>query len=87
MTFKIIGSGFGRTGTTPLKSALATLGYSPTYHATEIFQDPKKITLWRNHLEGEIVDWAEVFASYDSQVDWPGAMVGIRRSRPSRRRV
>ena len=39
------------------------------------FRTPKKITLWRNHLEGEIVDWAEVFASYDSQVDWPGAMV------------
>lgn len=75
VTLKIIGSGFGRTGTTTLKAVLGTLGFGPTYHASGIFQNPQKIKLWKNHLDGEVVDWADVFAGYNSQVDWPGSMV------------
>ncbi|PZX17103.1 hypothetical protein LX81_01734 [Palleronia aestuarii] len=30
---------------------------------------------WRAHAEGKEVDWAEVFADYFSQVDFPGAPV------------
>jgi hypothetical protein len=31
---KIIGAGFGRTGTASIKAAFETLGFSPCYHMT-----------------------------------------------------
>ena len=35
MTLKVIGAGFGRTGTLSLKSALEELGLGPCYHMVE----------------------------------------------------
>ncbi len=44
---KIIGAGWGRTGTTTLKKALEMLGYDPTYHMHDIVSNPVKyIPLW-----------------------------------------
>ncbi len=34
---KVIGAGFGRTGTMSLKVALEELGYGPCYHMIELF--------------------------------------------------
>jgi hypothetical protein len=36
---RVIGAGFGRTGTAPLKAALETLG--PCYHMIEVFRHPE----------------------------------------------
>jgi hypothetical protein len=33
---KVIGAGFGRTGTMSLKAALEELGFGPCYHMTEL---------------------------------------------------
>lgn len=68
---KIIGAGFGRSGTMSLKSALEQLGYGPCYHM--------KITLYRYHhmkffmqaWSGKKVNWKKFFRRYNSVVDWP----------------
>jgi hypothetical protein len=38
---RVIGSGFGRTGTASLKPALETLGFGPCYHMIEVFRHPE----------------------------------------------
>jgi Sulfotransferase domain len=38
---RVIGSGFGRTGTASLKAALETLGSGPCYHMIEVFRHPE----------------------------------------------
>ena len=37
MALKVIGAGFGRTGTLSLKEALEKLGYGPCHHMKEVF--------------------------------------------------
>ena len=69
----MIGSGFGRTGTTSLKEALETLGFGPCHHAIEVLAHPEQIPDWRRALAGEAVNWSLVLGSYRSQLDWPGA--------------
>ena len=39
---KVIGAGFGRTGTTSLAKALEILGVGPCYHLNEIIDRPDK---------------------------------------------
>lgn len=75
MTLKVIGSGFGRTGTMTMKQALGTLGFGPTHHMTEVMAHPEQLAHWKAIFAGQDVDWAEVYAGYGSQVDWPGASV------------
>ena len=40
MGLKVIGAGFGRTGTTSLQKALEILGVGPCYHLNEIINGP-----------------------------------------------
>lgn len=68
---RVIGAGFGRTGTFSLKAALEQLGFGPTYHMMEVFQHPEHIPLWQAAGEGKPVDWDTIFAGYQSAVDWP----------------
>lgn len=75
MSLKVIGSGFGRTGTMSTKIALEQLGFGPCHHMIEVMQNPAQLPLWKAVAAGEPVDWEEVFAGYNSQVDWPGAAV------------
>ena len=75
MSLKIIGSGFGRTGTMTMKDALGVLGFGPTHHMTEIMAHPEQLAHWKAIFADEPVDWEAVYAGYVSQVDWPGASV------------
>ena len=68
---KVIGAGFGRTGTASLKVALETLGLGPCYHMTEVFANPGHADLWRAAWREEPVDWDAVLGGYESAVDWP----------------
>lgn len=68
---KIIGAGFGRTGTLSLKTALETLGLGPCYHMIEAFNHPGDFATWQAATRGEPVDWRELFSGYQSAVDWP----------------
>ncbi len=74
MSLKVIGSGFGRTGTMSTKLALEELGFGPCHHMVEVMQNPDQPAHWAKLARGEEVDWAEVFAGYTSQVDNPGAV-------------
>lgn len=75
MGLKIIGSGFGRTGTMSTKMALEQLGFGPCHHMVEVMQNPAQPPHWDALARGEDPDWSEVFAGYASQVDFPGASV------------
>lgn len=73
MTLKVIGTGFGRTGTTSLKAALETVGFGPCYHMTEVFAHPAHIPLWHEAAQAGAGDWETVFDGFQASVDWPGA--------------
>jgi hypothetical protein len=68
---KVIGAGFGRTGTTSLKVALEKLGFDPCYHMTEVFAHPDHADFWVAAWHGEPVDWDGVLGDYEATVDWP----------------
>lgn len=75
MTLKVIGPGFGRTGTKTVKLALEHLGFGPCHHMYEVFDDPPQVAHWQDFAAGKPVDFTEVFKGYRSQIDWPGAHV------------
>ena len=75
MGLRVIGSGFGRTGTMSTKMALEQLGFGPCHHMKEVVENPNQFSFWRAHAEGKELDWAEVFADYIAQLDFPGAAV------------
>lgn len=68
---KIIGAGFGRTGTFSLKNALEELGFRPCYHMAELFERPDAAEQWEAIVAGTPADWNTVFAGYQAAVDWP----------------
>jgi Sulfotransferase domain len=68
---KVIGAGFGRTGTMSLKVALETLGFEPCYHMTEVFAHPEHTGFWISAWRGEPSDWDGVLGEYEAAVDWP----------------
>lgn len=71
MTLKVIGTGFGRTGTLSLKAALEQLGFGPCYHMMEVFPRPAHVAEWTKAARGERVDWNALYAGFASTVDWP----------------
>jgi hypothetical protein len=73
MALKVIGAGFGRTGTSSLKQALEDLGFGPCYHMVETFAHPEHAPIWEAAAHGQPVEWEDLFRSYQSAVDWPAA--------------
>lgn len=77
---KIIGAGYGRTGTLSTYTALNKLGYK-CYHMFEVLENPANkghLDFWHRvaHAEpGVQHDWLEVFEHYDATVDNPGCCV------------
>ncbi len=69
---KVIGAGFGRTGTLSLKVALEELGFGPCYHMTELINRPRHVAFWQQALNRKPVDWRTFFQPYGATVDWPG---------------
>ena len=72
MALRIIGAGFGRTGTLSLKLALEQLGYDACYHMAEVGKHPEHAALWLRAWRDEDV-WDELFDGYSAAVDWPVA--------------
>lgn len=68
---KIIGAGFGRTGTLSLKIALEALGFTKCYHMQEAYAHPAHVKVWRAASRGASVDWDTLFRGYQATVDWP----------------
>jgi hypothetical protein len=74
MALKVVGAGYGRTGTMTLKLALEQLGFGPCHHMVEVLADPaERAAPWEAAADGKPVDWDAVFDGYNSCVDWPGA--------------
>jgi hypothetical protein len=72
---KIIGAGFGRTGTISLKQAFEYLGY-PCYHMQEVMAayDRGHVEQWDAALGGKVIDWDALFSGYEATVDFPACM-------------
>ncbi len=75
MALSIIGAGFGRTGTLSMKLALEQLGLGPCHHMEEVIKSPAQLVHWQNIAARRPVNWDEVYAGFNSTVDWPGAHV------------
>lgn len=73
MSLKIIGAGFGRTGTTSMKEALELLGYNKCHHMREVMVSGKQVDLFDRVSRNEEVDWDDVFEGFEAAVDWPAA--------------
>lgn len=73
MALRLVGTGFGRTGTSSLKMALETLGFGPCHHMFEVGNHPEELHYWQAATRGEMPDWDAVFANYGACVDWPSA--------------
>ena len=71
MTLRLIGAGFGRTGTLSLKSAIETLGAGPCYHMLEVASHPGHAGLWHSAADGLPTDWDALFSGFEATVDWP----------------
>jgi hypothetical protein len=74
MALKVIGAGWGRTGTESLKKALDILGFGKCYHAFELVKDGKRIVYWEQLARGEKPDYDKLFEGYQSAVDFPAAL-------------
>src|SRR5205085_11796276 len=72
---RVIGAGFGRTGTLSLKRALVDLGFGPTYHMQEVMRRPSHIGRWLRYARTGEVDWDEMFSGFGSGVDFPVSCV------------
>ena len=80
MPLKIIGAGFGRTGTMSTYTALNQLGF-PCYHMIEVLENKANkshLDFWwgvANSAPGTPHDWETVFAHYTAAVDNPACCV------------
>jgi hypothetical protein len=80
MTLKIIGAGFGRTGTMSLYAAFNQLGF-PCYHMLEVLRNKRNkshLGFWLEVADGApgaSHDWERVFANYTAAVDNPACCV------------
>jgi hypothetical protein len=80
MALKVVGVGFGRTGTMSLQAALNQLGL-PCYHMTEVLENKAN----KSHLDfwlkvarsepGTRHDWEQVMSGYAAAVDNPACVV------------
>jgi predicted naringenin-chalcone synthase len=73
---KVIGAGFGRTGTMSLKVALEELGAGPCLHPLESLHPGEhrpSVSHWERLARGAPIDWREALEGWGSTVDWLGA--------------
>jgi hypothetical protein len=73
MPLKVIGAGWGRTGTESLKIALEQLGFDRCYHGFELFNDGARLKYWKQLHETGTTDFEALFKGYQAAVDFPSA--------------
>ncbi|MFI5134742.1 MAG: sulfotransferase family protein [Chitinophagales bacterium] len=74
MSLKVIGAGWGRTGTESLKKALEILGFGKCYHAIELLKHTQHVVYWEQLQRGEKPDYEKLFDGYQSSVDFPACI-------------
>ena len=73
MALKVIGAGFGRTGTDSMRAALEILGVGPCHHMKVVGADPVQKECWLDMAKGGEPDWDAALGGFGSCVDWPSA--------------
>jgi hypothetical protein len=73
VAMRVIGAGYGRTGTTSLKIALERLGFGPCHHMEEVVKNPSEVSTWVRASRGEKIDWKQAMAPWPSALDFPAA--------------
>ena len=68
---KVIGAGFGRSGTMSLQAALVDLGFGPCYHMKIALPRIHHLRFFMRAWHGRQVNWKKFFRRYNSVVDWP----------------
>ena len=77
MTLKVIGAGFGRTGTRSMKAAFEQLGFGPCYHMGEVIApnpgcNEGHLDAWHDFwVRGASMDWKWLMQHYGACVDFP----------------
>lgn len=76
MALKVIGAGFGRTGTLSMKAALERLGFNKCHHMIEVLMpdDPTQLDYWDAIGQGERPGWDDIFDGYEACVDFPSSV-------------
>ncbi len=72
---RVIGSGFGRTGTTSMKAALEQLGFGRCYHMQEVFKRPSHARTWGQWRPGTRPNLDRLFTGFGAAVDFPASLV------------
>ena len=75
MALKVIGAGWGRTGTESLRAALEMLGVGPCHHMHAIRDTPALLPDWQGFLAGEHRDFDRLYEGFASGVDFPTAAI------------
>ena len=73
MALRIVGAGFGRTGTLSLKVALEQLGFRRCHHMYEVVASRYQVEAWHARSHGQPVDWDAVFEGFAASCDWPSS--------------
>ncbi len=71
MALKVIGAGFGRTGTRSLKDALEQLGFGLCYHMDDLLEHPEHVRAWAAASAGQPVNWEALLTGCQAAVDFP----------------
>lgn len=71
---RVIGAGYGRTGTASLKRGLETLGFGPCHHMEEVVKHPAEVSTWVRAARGEAIDWKTFMSPWGSACDFPSAL-------------
>ena len=81
MTLKVIGVGFGRTGTMSLKLALEELGFGPCYHMAETIAHPEHDAMWLALAKDKTRDWRPILKPIcrHGRLAWSHDLAGARR--------
>jgi hypothetical protein len=74
MDLRVIGAGYGRTGTLSMKSALEQLGVGPCHHMFEVFARPDDARGWAAAIRGEAFDADALLDGFRSTVDFPACL-------------
>ncbi|NYI68541.1 sulfotransferase [Spelaeicoccus albus] len=67
-SMRVIGAGWGRTGTTSAAAALELVGFGPCFQMQDVFRRPEFAEVWNRHRSGEYVDWRTELREFDSQL-------------------
>lgn len=76
MSVRVVGAGFGRTGTKSLQDALEILEFGPCYHMETLLENPYDLAKWKGVFT-QNDDWCNLLQGYQSIVDFPACLYAV----------